>query len=69
MRSATLSTVLSEDIKKVVTAFCKKRGLKIQHFVEEALIERLEDQIDVEAYENRRSEENVSLEAVLKNRK
>ncbi|HLG20699.1 MAG TPA: hypothetical protein VI895_12910 [Bdellovibrionota bacterium] len=51
---------------KAVAAFCKKRGLKIQHFVEEALVERLEDQIDVEAYENRRSEENVSLEAVLK---
>ena len=34
--------------KEALTAFCKKRGLKIQHFVEKAIIEQLEDEIDLE---------------------
>lgn len=62
----TLSTNLDIQIKEALTAFCKKKGLKIQHFVEKAIVEQLEDEIDLEAYYQRRDEETVSLSSLLK---
>jgi len=49
--------------------FCKRRGLKLRHLVEEALVERLEDEIDLEAYYRRHSEETIPLEEILSGRK
>lgn len=65
-KSVTLSTSLNKEIKEALTAFCKKKGLKIQHFVEKAIVEQLEDEIDLEAYYQRRDEETVSLPSLLK---
>ena len=62
----TLSTNLDIQIKEALTAYCKKKGLKIQHFVEKAIVEQLEDEIDLEAYYQRRDEETVSLSSLLK---
>ena len=69
IKVAPLSTILSVDIKKAVTLFCKKRGLKMSHFIEEALREHLEDEADIAAYEARRHEERVSYDEVLKSMK
>ena len=63
--TATLSTVIDVRVKDAITAFCKKRGIKLRYMVEQALIEQLEDEIDLEAYRTRRTEETVSLEDVL----
>jgi hypothetical protein len=63
---ATLSTYLDIHLKEALTSFCKKRGLKIQHFIEKAVIEQLENEIDLEAYYKRKNEETVSLEELLK---
>lgn len=46
--------------------FCKKRGLKIQSVVENAIREQLEDEIDLANYQERKNEEEISLVAVLK---
>lgn len=62
----TLSTNLDIQIKEALTAFCKKKGLKIQHFVEKAIVEQLEDEIDLEAYYQRKDEETVSFSSLLK---
>tara|TARA_B100000212_G_C27199092_1_gene457911 strand:+ start:329 stop:541 length:213 start_codon:yes stop_codon:yes gene_type:complete len=61
----TLSTNLDIQIKEALTKLCKKKGLKIQHFIESAIIEKLEDEVDLEAYQKRKNEETVSLASLL----
>jgi antitoxin component of RelBE/YafQ-DinJ toxin-antitoxin module len=63
--TATLSTIIDARVKDAVTSFCKRRGIKMRYLIEQALIEQLEDEIDLEAYRSRRNEETVPLEKVL----
>lgn len=63
--TATLSTVIDARVKEAITSFCKRRGIKLRYLVEQALVEQLEDEIDLEAYRERRNEETVSFESVL----
>ena len=63
---STLSTNIDADLKKALAQFCKQRGLKIQGVVENAIRERLEDEIDLAAYLERKQEDEVSLRAVQK---
>ncbi len=65
MSDAVLSTLIDSQVKEATTRFCKKRGLKLRHLVEQALVEQLEDEIDLEAYHQRRHEETVPLERIL----
>ena len=65
-KQSTLSTSIDSDLKKALAAFCKKRGLKIQSVVENAIREQLEDEIDLASYDERKNEEEISLAAVLK---
>ena len=64
-QEATLSTLINANVKKAVVQFCKRRGLKLRSLVEQALIEQLEDEIDLHAYYQRHSEETIPLEEVL----
>ena len=68
-KQVTLSTVIDEQVKKAASALCKKKGYKLQYFVEKALIDQLEDEIDIEAYYARKNEETIPLEEILKSRK
>lgn len=63
--TATLSTIIDARVKDAVTEFCKRRGIKMRFLIEQALIEQLEDEIDLEAYRKRRNEETFTLEEVL----
>lgn len=63
---ATLSTVISPEVKRAARAYCNRHGLKLRHLVEKALVEQLEDEIDLEAYHARKAEDTVSLETVLR---
>lgn len=63
--TANLSTIIDSKIKKAITEFCKKRGLKIRYLIENALIEYLEDEIDLEAYRSRQNEDTIPLEKIL----
>lgn len=66
MSESTLSTIIATDVKKAAISFCKKRGLKLRHLIEQAIVEQIEDEIDLEAYHARRDEETIPLEKVLK---
>lgn len=66
--TATLSTIIDADVKEAVTNFCKKRGIKLRYLIEQALLEQLEDEIDLEAYRIRRNEETVLFEQILARR-
>jgi len=63
--TATLSTIIDSRVKEALTEFCKRRGIKMRYLIEQALIEQLEDEIDLEAYRSRRDEETFSLDEVL----
>lgn len=63
--TATLSTIIDARVKNAVTEFCKQRGIKVRYLVEQALIEQLEDEIDLGEYQRRRDEERFTLEEVL----
>ncbi|MFM9904409.1 MAG: DUF6290 family protein [Pyrinomonadaceae bacterium] len=63
--TATLSTIIDARVKDALVSFCKRRGIKMRYLIEQALVEQLEDEIDLEAYYARRNEETVSLEEVL----
>lgn len=65
-KQATLSTNIDFELKKALSAFCKRRGLKIQSVVENAIREQLEDEIDLTSYQERRNEEEISLSQVIK---
>jgi hypothetical protein len=67
--TSTLSTILDRDIKTAATKYCKQHGIKLQYFIEQAIIEQLEDEIDLATYHQRKDEETVSLTEILKNKK
>ena len=64
-KPVTFSTNLDFQIKEALAFFCKKRGLKIQHFVENAIVQQLEDEIDLEAYYKRKNEDTIPLEKLV----
>lgn len=68
-KAITLSTVIDSRIKKAASAYCKRHGVKLQYFVEQSLLERLEDEDDLELYRNRKDEETIPLESLLNRRK
>lgn len=63
--TATLSTVIDVRVKDAITSFCKRRGIKLRYLVEQALVEQLENEVDLEAYHERRNEETFSLDDIL----
>lgn len=69
MNETKLSTIISKPIKDAVTVFCKKNGLKLKNFIEEALLERLEEQMDIEDIKSRKKEPTVSFEQIFKRMK
>jgi len=68
-RLVNISTQISDKAKKALSLFCKKRGIKINRFVEDAIIEKLEDEIDLAEFELRKNEERISFEDIKKSLK
>jgi antitoxin component of RelBE/YafQ-DinJ toxin-antitoxin module len=68
-KTANLSTVVDARVKEAATAFCKRHGIKLSYFIEQALLEQLEDEIDLEAYRTRKNEKTIPLEDILAARK
>ena len=66
MSTTTISTVIDSRVKKAALALCKQKGFKLQYLVEQALIEQLEDAIDLQAFRDRQNEPTVALEDILK---
>jgi hypothetical protein len=67
VKTLPLSTNISSQIKKVLDIYCKQHGIKIRYFIEQAIIDKLEDEIDIEAFELRKNEDTISLDELLKN--
>ncbi len=63
--TSTLSTVIDSRVKEAATEFCKRKGIKLRYLIEQALVEQLEDEMDLEEYRARRDEETFSLSDIL----
>ena len=55
----SFSTTLSKETKSLLDRYCKKTGIRINHFLEQAILEKLEDEMDVQLIEQRQFEELV----------
>ena len=53
------STTINSETKSLLERYCKARGIKMNHFVESAIMEKLEDEMDSEIIESRELEETV----------
>jgi Family of unknown function (DUF6290) len=65
MSSIPLSTTIAPQLKRAALAYCKKHGVKLSALIEQALAEKLEDDLDLNAYEERKNEPTTSLNAAL----
>lgn len=48
MAQTQLATRVDERVKKAVEAVCEARGLKMNRFIEDALVDKLEELEDIE---------------------
>jgi hypothetical protein len=65
-KTSTLSTTLTKEAKEALSAFCLRRGLKINSFLEEIIWDRLEEEMDLEIANNTSHDELVDLEDLKK---
>jgi uncharacterized protein YaaN involved in tellurite resistance len=66
MAAKQLATKIDEKIKDALDSFCEERGLKINRFLEDAILDKLEEYEDVSDLKKLRQDSFKSLEEVLK---
>ena len=69
MSQKQLATRIDADVKKVVEEICEIRGLKMNRFIEDALIDKLEELEDIEDLTRIRFEPTRPLEDVVRDLK
>ena len=65
MELAQLATRVDRRVKKAVEEVCRARGLKMNRFIEDALIDKLEELEDMEDLKMIRCEPSRPLEDVV----
>ena len=65
MGAKQLATKIDEDVKNALDAFCEERGLKINHFIEEAILDKIEEHDDISELRQLRSEKRRPFKEVL----
>ena len=66
MGAKQLATKIDEKVKDALDAFCEERGLKIGRFLEEAILDKLEENEDIGDLRKLRGESFRSFEDVVK---
>jgi uncharacterized protein (DUF1778 family) len=66
MKQAQVAARIDARVKRAVDAACKARGIKLARFVEDALLDRLEDMIDREQVARLRREPTRPFEDVMR---
>jgi len=69
MAQAQLATRIDARVKKALEELCESRGLKMNRFIEEALIDKLEELEDIENLKQIRCKSTRPLSALLKDLK
>lgn len=65
MTQIQLATRINAEVKKAVEEVCELRGLKMNRFIEDALIDKLEELEDIEDLSRIRFESTRSLKDVI----
>ena len=58
-KMVNFSTTLTKETKDLLERYCKTRGIRMNHFVETAIFEKLEDEMDSDIISKREFEETV----------
>lgn len=66
MEMVQLATRIDSRVKKAVEDVCRIRGLKMNRFIEDALVDKLEELQDVDDLKKIRCEPSRPLEDVLR---
>jgi hypothetical protein len=66
MAKTQLGVRIAAPIKKTIETYCRNRGLRMNHFVEQALLERLEELLDLEDLKKIMKEPTRPLADVMK---
>ena len=66
---AQLATRIESKIKRAVKRVCQSQGLKMNRFIEDALLDKLEELEDIKDLEKIQGEPRKPLEEVLKDLK
>jgi hypothetical protein len=66
MAQTQLATKIDSRVKKAIKIACEAKGLKISHFVEDALIDKLEELGDIEDIKKIRHEPTRPLADVIR---
>jgi len=69
MAQAQLATRIDERVKGAVERVCKARGQKMNHFIEEALLDKLEELEDLEDLKGLRKETTRPFTEVVRDLK
>lgn len=69
MASTQLATMIEGKVKKAMETVCRERGLKMNKFIEEALLDKLEEMEDIEDLKSLRREPTRPLADILKDLK
>ena len=54
-----VSSTLTKNTKDLLERYCRSRGVRINHFLEQAILEKLEDEMDSQIIGEREFEELV----------
>ena len=65
MAKVQISARVDDVLKNALERYCKSRGIVMNHFIQEALIDRLEELEDVEDVKQLRHEPTRPLHEVL----
>ncbi len=65
MATVQLNARVDPALKKAIDEYCRSRGIVLNHFVQEALIDRLEELEDIEDLKKVRHEPTRPLAEVL----
>ena len=66
MGAKQLATKIDENIKDALDSFCEEKGLKINKFLEDAILDKLEEYEDVADLRKLRNESFKPFDQVLK---
>jgi hypothetical protein len=66
MAQTQLSTRIDSEVKKAIEIACEAKGLKLSRFVEDALIDKLEELGDIEDIKKIRHESKRPLADVIR---
>ncbi len=69
MGAKQLATKIDENIKDALDSFCEEKGLKINKFLEEAILDKLEEYEDISDLRKLRKESFRSFDDVIKDLK